>query len=747
MNKLIKQNRVLAALLSIAMFISVLPAMATSAEPMEVYTEFVEGNSSHSGNGTKESPYNLFEDALNAVADGGTIYILSGKGFVNTDNNLPLQITKNITVASEPGASYRAELSVRKGGIVLGADVTFSNIVLSFANAYRPVICANGYTLTLNNVSYGSSARVIHLAGGSMYYSDGIQSLSPASGSHSRIIVSGSDTIFGNIYAGSINGSFDMPVDITINGVSGSNIGSIYSSGAREGCYNSENFLDPDNEPEAPNADAEKYPVNGNVSIGLSESSIRTIDGKTGGSVNAALEVSAKYQYICGLSNIESLTVKKGTFAPSALNAGANITVQSDGILDISAVGNLTVNDFAGEGGTLIIGRYDCMTVNGLHSGTADFKTPSNGGFGSGMVEYDHLYINTAAASGDGVFTFDYPYPTQPEVTLTKNTDGWRTSGRPEENFSVILTDFDVSPAELTVTEQQINGMEDESALLSVNAEYTEDTVFQDIGMVPLEYTVTYNGTTVGPVQSTVLSEYTEYYEGNIFDFNLNFSPGDNVIVISNISGEYGRLGEIASGVYDIVFNAPTDKGYVSRSVRMTVTGEDLALPTATPTVPPSATPTAIPSATPTVTPSATPTAIPSATPTVTPSATPTAIPSATPTASPSTTPTALPNATSTAPPNTTPTAPPSEIYYERQPKLNDDNTVSYKVVNNSSDKQAIFAVAIYDNSEILKDIKLIIIEPGETVSDELEEIKLNMSSDGKWRTFLWNDKLQPLTV
>ena len=36
----------------------------------EVYTKFVQGNFNHSGDGSAASPYNLFVDALDAVADG-----------------------------------------------------------------------------------------------------------------------------------------------------------------------------------------------------------------------------------------------------------------------------------------------------------------------------------------------------------------------------------------------------------------------------------------------------------------------------------------------------------------------------------------------------------------------------------------------------------------------------------------------------------------------------------------------------
>lgn len=123
--------------------LSVFPAAVQAYEMTEVYTEFTGGNSNHAGNGTKESPYNLFTDALEAVSDGGTIYIGSG-AFVNEETDgQPLKITKNVTIIPCPDMAYRPSMEIRKGGLVLGANVTFRNIVLSFSNARYAAIFAN----------------------------------------------------------------------------------------------------------------------------------------------------------------------------------------------------------------------------------------------------------------------------------------------------------------------------------------------------------------------------------------------------------------------------------------------------------------------------------------------------------------------------------------------------------------------------------------------------------------------------
>ena len=81
-------------------------------------------------------------------------------------------------------------------------------------------------------------------------------------------------------------------------------------------------------------------------------------------------------------------------------------------------------------------------------------------------------------------------------------------------------------------------------------------------------------------------------------------------------------------------------KGNSVENVKVGDGEEETPTPTITPSATPTATPTITPSATPTATPTITPSATPTATPTITPSATPTATPTITPSATPTATPT-----------------------------------------------------------------------------------------------------------
>lgn len=46
-----------------------------------IYTEFKDGNSTHSGDGSYGNPYNLFEDAYAAAGNGDEISILGSGAF------------------------------------------------------------------------------------------------------------------------------------------------------------------------------------------------------------------------------------------------------------------------------------------------------------------------------------------------------------------------------------------------------------------------------------------------------------------------------------------------------------------------------------------------------------------------------------------------------------------------------------------------------------------------------------------
>ena len=713
------------------------PPIVMAVSDNTVYTEFTGGNSSSTGSGTEQSPYNLFEDALNAVEDGGTICVGEKGAFVNSSDDKPLVINKNVTITSKSDTA--PEISIRKAGVVLGGNVSFKNVVLSLVNGNHALIAANGYTLTLDNVTYFQNTREVHIVGGTLYDKNGV-SLSPTVGEKSKIVLSGNKTHFGNIYAGSINGSFDKDVEIDINGVTGKNIGKVYSCGAKEGYYNSDNFLDPNNEPTAPTAGSTVYGVTGNVNINLSNSSICEIDGDCG-SGRANVSVVTEYQYSSAMKNIGLLTVDSGMLELTEINDDVNVKINSNGILDMSNLGECSVNDFYG-GGTLVLAKDGLLTVNGTLSGVTEFQT-SGGVNSSGIAEYDRLYIKTS--KGDGSFTFN-PYATQSHMTLDKTVDGFKTSSKTEE--SVVLKSFGITGSEFNDTSLEVNqGYFD----IPIETEF-EGSGFYDISMVPLVYTVSYNGETYGPRNSTLTDDGN--YEGDFKELNMCFAPITDNISVTKYSSTIGFMDDIAEGVYDVTVTAPTASGNVERSFKLIV-GD--VTPTATPTAEPTATPTATPTPTvePTATPTATPTAEPMATPTVKPTAEPTATPTATPTAEPTATPTVKPTAetpaTPTVKPTTEPTATPT-VKPTAEPTAiptvsnkveftKDGDRVNAKIIlDKQVSAEIIKMYVVYNENDVLKRVETVNVNDDFTaeftIPNELKNTEISV--------YIWNDKMNP---
>ena len=713
------------------------PPIVMAVSDNTVYTEFTGGNSSSTGSGTEQSPYNLFEDALNAVEDGGTICVGEKGAFVNSSDDKPLVINKNVTITSKSDTA--PEISIRKAGVVLGGNVSFKNVVLSLVNGNHALIAANGYTLTLDNVTYFQNTREVHIVGGTLYDKNGV-SLSLTVGEKSKIVLSGNKTHFGNIYAGSINGSFDKDVEIDINGVTGKNIGKVYSCGAKEGYYNSDNFLDPNNEPTAPTADSAVYGVTGNVNINLSNSPICEIDGDCG-SGRANVSVVTEYQYSSAMKNIGLLTVDSGILELTEINDDVNVKINSNGILDMSNLGECSVNDFYG-GGTLVLAKDGLLTVNGTLSGVTEFQT-SGGVNSSGIAEYDRLYIKTS--KGDGSFTFN-PYATQSHMTLDKTVDGFKTSSKTEE--SVVLKSFGITGSEFNDTSLEVNqGYFD----IPIETEF-EGSGFYDISMVPLVYTVSYNGETYGPRNSTLTDDGN--YEGDFKELNMCFAPITDNISVTKYSSTIGFMDDIAEGVYDVTVTAPTASGNVERSFKLIV-GD--VTPTATPTAEPTATPTATPTPTvePTATPTATPTAEPMATPTVKPTAEPTATPTATPTAEPTATPTVKPTAETTATPTVKPTTEPTAtptVKPTAEPTA--IPTVSNKV-EFTKDGDRVNAKIILDKQVSAENIKMYVVYKENDVLKRVETVNVNDDFTAEFTipnelknteisVYIWNDKMNP---
>lgn len=419
-------------------------------DPMVVYTQATKPNADTSGNGTKSNPYNRFEDAVANVADGGTIIIKSGdNAFLNTQDEygtVPFVINKNITIKSED-SDVMGELVVRAGGIVLEGDVTFENINLAFANKLHDAIFANGYNLELINCTRGAGSRQVDVFAGSLYdkngdliegkyyYADGSTEIrAPRVGNNASVLIktnrSSIDSEFGKVFAGSLNSTFKGDASIEINRDKGSlDLISVYSCGADEPIIGGMFDI---TEPQPPKENA-AYSVDGDVNIILKKYKT-DVYGKGANETHVTLEAFYQVEYFT-LNDIKSLTVAKGTVIPDSItwqNGNGDLIIKRDGVLELSKIKELTVENFTG-GGKIILQKEGLLNIEGNVEEAAQFQTVGGpvSGEKSGIVKKEHVYIN-APNSQDSSFTFN-PNDAQKGYTFEQEAGEWQAIPVPGE--------------------------------------------------------------------------------------------------------------------------------------------------------------------------------------------------------------------------------------------------------------------------------------------------------------------------
>lgn len=575
----------LAALLVVGLIpTAAFTAFAADAK-QEVYTRFSGKVQEHSGDGTKENPYNLFDDAVKNVANNGKIIILGESGaFLNAldeTGSKPYVIDKSVTITAEEGKT--ATLSIRPSGLILGGNVTFKNIELGFANKIHDSIFANGHTLTLENVTRSSGHRLVDLFGGTLYNTDGttLADATAKAGTNGKIIIKGTGE-FGNIYAGSMNGKHSGDVSIEIDAASTAKLlGHIYASGAKEAEVPEGSWFDI-KEPEAPAASATQYPVTGTVSITMNKILARNIDGAGATTTNVTLSTEFPVSNL-SLTNISSLNITKGTIQPTTLSAKTDgtmdLTVPANATLDLSSItaSSLKVKDFTG-GGTLVLGKLDSLTITGTTSGTTKFETANGYNGHSGIAQSEHEYIKTTAtADNNATFTFT-PFPGQTGLTLTKNDNGiWKTSTLNED--PIYVTELSIPQSEYTTQYTAINGINStELAVTEVGVKWTPETqgstennFFESLALTyQIEYqNVTYPATMVysddeGLTTATFPELNLEISAQSPQEDNAEGTDTNGILSVNKYmpnTTARNATGMVETGDYKITITAPTKDG------------------------------------------------------------------------------------------------------------------------------------------------------------------------------------------
>lgn len=441
-----KPFRVLAALLVCCMVAGMLPPASSAAEG-SVLTPTEDQKKSFAA--YVDSP---------AVKDGDIIDLGGGTAHVGggaTDE--PWIITKAVTIQN-------GSIVIRRGGVLLGADVTFSNITANFTSNIRNAMIANGHTLTLENVTAAGSPvegvqsqnMSFNLFCGTLYPSDGTcgatESFSvPTPGAAGKIVIKGStklqnENIYGpgNIYAGSLcmggldqahNGAnqngpkneFQGDAEIVIEGAASSTaLGTVYACGAQQripvGAASGKNMY----------PDPQNYTVSGTVTV---SGKVPDVAGAGSGSTKVVYRGSSNEAAPLWTS-LSSLTVESGNVvlkAGSNLREDADLTVAGGAILSIVNLDTpVTVNNFTG-GGSLALGDAKQLQISGSVTGTTSVGIGGVFNGASSAVPLEgHTYIQADASTDDSFKLL--PFTTRPDLLMERDEIGNWTIVRNEED-------------------------------------------------------------------------------------------------------------------------------------------------------------------------------------------------------------------------------------------------------------------------------------------------------------------------
>ena len=544
-------KRLWAFFIVLTMCITVQPVVPVKAQEAvqtaarTIYTEFKHGNSTHSGDGSYGNPYNLFEDAYAAAGNGDEISILGSGAFLNAEAAEPFIFDKSVTVNGN-GNTF----SNRKGGFILNTDVTFKNITLRFSNRLHDAIFANGHKLVLENVTCDSGFRYVDIFGGSLYENG--KNMGNHPGSEAQILITGGGTNLGNIYAGSMNGTYDGKTQIVLAHVSGTQNGEIYASGAIEPYVNQDDWFSTQ-EPDPPAADGQ-YTVSGDVEISLTGSDTKQVYGVSenhAGKTFLTIDTDQSYTGIPGISKVGNLTVKGGgTFAPAALDS-CTVRLEGASAIDLSQMETPQVHSIVSADSArnrLILGKEQKLNVTDTITGALTFETVNGRNGKSGIAEYGHTYLELGSAAGTAVsFT---PTDGQTGMTLERTSSGngeiWKTSELSGDG-PVAVKNMTINNPVITATVSEISGGR-KSYLADVSWPDETDETYKELIYVPLQYEVTFNG-------KTLSSETVTNDEGSFIcipDFNLMFETGIEENAITLMCYRTANSSTVKPGTYHI---------------------------------------------------------------------------------------------------------------------------------------------------------------------------------------------------
>ena len=351
-----------------------------------------------------------------------------------------------------------------------------------------------------------------------------------------QILITGGGTNLGNIYAGSMNGTYDGKTQIVLAHVSGTQNGEIYASGAIEPYVNQDDWFSTQ-EPDPPAADGQ-YTVSGDVEISLTGSDTKQVYGVSenhAGKTFLTIDTDQSYTGIPGISKVGKLTVKGGgTFAPAALDS-CTVRLEGASAIDLSQMETPQVHSIVSAdsaGNRLILGKEQKLKVTDTITGALTFETLNGRNGKSGIAEYGHTYLELGRAADTAVsFT---PTDGQAGMTLERTSSGngeiWKTSE--------LSGDKPVAVKNMTIKNPVL--LANVSNIMSSDKSYYLDVEWQEgtpengktLYQVPLTYEVEFNN-------HIYYSTVGDDGNANVSDLRLAFHPETNQDGVHTITPEF----------------------------------------------------------------------------------------------------------------------------------------------------------------------------------------------------------------
>ena len=530
-------------------------------------TYYVSSSGSNTGNGSQNAPFKTVNYAYNIAKDHDTIIILDEGIILDEHNNdAPFIIEKELTFL---GSSADASIIVRAGGILLGSNVTFENVSIGTAGFLRPGIAANGHHLTLNNISQNNTLRPLQIYGGT--FADYQDSTYGQDVRGDLSIIEINDGSYDAIYAGSVNTTNTIPVQIKASKTSSLSFHAIYVASV------SKDPADTSMAGQIPSID--HTILTNEVDIHLNNVTTRTIAGIHEDN-QISLSITSKNLYTPEIQYIDDLRIHSSVVAPKGSLAHTNITLNGSNVkkavLDCSYLTSNQLKSLdANEYGMFILNKELPFTIDTLLS-TYPIEIRTAGGMSyaseelcgySGYIDYDTTLINVNNTSL-GSFEIMNPYPTQEDLCLIQEDKSWVTYDG-SNGLPIRIINFETF--DQTTSSEMINQAFDGYGGFDLNllVQYHPDEYLTDLSFTPITYQITYDGdeTITYPQQTATLNEDGYYV--------CNYQANDQTLMKLEAFGNSINICkdeiDIPIGTYKINISMQTTNGIESKTITLKV--------------------------------------------------------------------------------------------------------------------------------------------------------------------------------